>query len=222
MSTDVGPGAAAATTTGHAAFAPIAVGAVAGLAWAAGFRGFMVEIAGPESTVEWIGTFVGILLPGFVTGALLGWAEHLRQTGGRRGWRWLALAPLAFVAATPGVLVSVFTEGGIGGGAIAVPLFAMAGGYAVSGRGHAWARAVAGAVALVPIVGWTAAAAVVGGDRLALTTARGAWVALLFSSFVAALALGCAIPHRTVVRRVEPAGSRPAGGTETDAPGVAT
>jgi hypothetical protein len=200
MSTDVRPGAAA-TTTGHAAFAPIAVGAVAGLAWAAGFRGFMAEIAGPESTVEWTGTFVGILLPGAVTGALLGWAEHLRQTGGRRGWRWLALAPLAFVAATPGVLVSVFTEGGIGGGAIAVPLFAMAGGYALSGRGRAWIRAVAGLVALAPIVGWTAAAATVGDG---LTTPRGAWVTVLFASFVAVLALACAIPHRAVAGRTPP------------------
>ncbi len=43
MSTDVGPGVAAATTTGHAAFAPIAVGAVAGLAWAAGFRGHFIR-----------------------------------------------------------------------------------------------------------------------------------------------------------------------------------
>lgn len=97
-----------------------------------------------------------------VTGALLGWAEHLRRTGGRRGWRWLVLAPLAFVAATPGVLVSVFTEGGIGGGAIAVPLFAMAGGYALSGRGRAWTMAVAGLIAPVPIVGWTVAAATIG------------------------------------------------------------
>jgi hypothetical protein len=199
MSTDIGPGTAT-TTTRRAAFPPIAVGAVAGLAWAAGFRGFMVEIAGPESTVGWSGTFVGILLPGVVTGALLGWAEHLRQTGGRRGWRWLALAPLTFVAATPGVLVSVFTEGGIGGGAIAVPLFAMAGGYAVSGRGRAWTRVAAGFVGLVPIVGWTAAAALVDGGS-GLATPRGAWVTVLFTSSVAVLALACAIPHRPVIRR---------------------
>jgi hypothetical protein len=190
------------TDARRAAAAPIAVGAVAGLAWAAGFRGFMAEIAGPGSTVEWAGTFGGILLPGLVTGALLGWAEHVRRTGGRRGWRWLALAPLTFIAATPGVLVSVFTDGGIGGGAIAVPLFAMAGGYAVSGRGRARTRVVTGLFALVPIVGWPVAAAVMGGDALA--TPRGAWVTVLFVSFVAVLALGCAIPHRPVVRRTLP------------------
>lgn len=186
----------ATATARRAALAPIAVGAVAGLAWAAGFRGFMVEIAGAESAVEWTGTFAGILLPGAVTGGLLGWAEHLRRTGGHRHARWLALAPLTFVVATPGVLVSVFTDGGIGGGAIGVPLFAMAGGYALGGRGRVWSRALAGAVALLPIVGWAAAAGAVGGDRLALVTPRGAWVAVLFGSFLAVLALGCAIPHR--------------------------
>jgi len=203
MTTDIGP-----TSTRPAAYAPIAIGAVAGLAWAGGFRGFMAEIAGPASTVDWTGTFVGILLPGVVTGALLGWAEHLRRTGGRRGWRWLALAPLAFVAATPGVLVSVFTDGGLGGGAIAVPLFAMAGGYAVSGRGRGWTRALAGIVAISPMVGWAVAAGAIGGESLAITTPRGAWVALLFASAVAVLALGCAIPHRPVVRPAEPVGFR--------------
>jgi hypothetical protein len=33
----------------------------------------MAEIAGAESTVEWVGTFEGILLLGTVTGGLLGW-----------------------------------------------------------------------------------------------------------------------------------------------------
>ena len=94
----------------EAAMRLIVIGAICGLAWAAGFRGFMAEVAGPASSVEWGGTFWGILLPGLVTGALLGWAEHLRRTGGRRGWRWLALAPLSFVVATPGVLVSVFVD----------------------------------------------------------------------------------------------------------------
>jgi len=175
----------------------VAIGAVCGLAWAAGLRGYMAVIAGPETDASWTGTFGGILLPGLVTGALLGWAEHLRVTGGRRGWRWLALAPLTFVLATPGVLVSVFTDGGIGGGAIAVPLFGMAGGYALSGRGPAWSRAIAGLFALLPIVGWVIGASAIGGG-LAVGNPRGAWVAVLFGSFIAVLSLGCAIPHRPV------------------------
>ena len=59
------------------------IGAVSGLAWAAGLRGLMAEIAGADSGVDWIGTFVWVLLPGLLVGLLLGWAEHLRRTGGR-------------------------------------------------------------------------------------------------------------------------------------------
>ena len=57
---------------------PVLVGAVCGLAWAASLRAFMAEFAGPESTFDWFGTFEGVLLPGAVVGALLGWAAHLR------------------------------------------------------------------------------------------------------------------------------------------------
>lgn len=174
------------------------IGAVCGLAWAAGLRAVMAEIAGPASTFDWMGTFEGILLPGVITGALLGWAEHLRRTGGRSGWRWLALAPLAFIAATPAVLISVFADGGLGGGAIAVPLFGMAGGYALSGRGRPWARVVAGAIALSPVPVWLILAPLIG-SGLAVGNPRGAWVAALFLSSLAVLSAACAIPHRPVV-----------------------
>jgi hypothetical protein len=199
MTADVEPAAPTTVPTARGgALAPIAIGAVAGLAWAAGFRAFMIEVAGAaNSTFQWYGTFAGILLPGAVTGALLGWAEHLRRTGGRRGWRWLALAPLVFVVPTPSVLVSVFTDGGIGGGAIGIPLFAMAGGYAVSGRGPRWARAVAGLLGLVPVLGFPIVGAVVDGG---IATAREGWGLVLFSSSTAVLALGCAIPHLPVLR----------------------
>lgn len=173
------------------------IGAICGLAWAAGFRGFMAEVAGPGSAVDWAGTFGGILVPGMVAGALLGWAEHCRRTGGRRAWRWLASAPLVFVAATPGAVVSVFIDG-IGGGALAIPVFGMAGGYALSGRGPAWSRACCAVVALIPIPAWAVSASLVGGSALALDTPRGAWVAVLFYSFLAVSALACSIPHRRI------------------------
>lgn len=181
----------------------IVIGAVCGLAWAAGFRGLMAEIAFPNSTFEWFGTFEGILLPGVVAGGLLGWAEHLRRTGGRRGWRWLALGPLAFLVATPGVLVSVVVDGGIGGGAIAIPLFGMAGGYALSGRGPVWGRALAAVFAVAPVAGWPVIASLISDGRLAIDTPRGAWVAVLFASFMAVLALGSAIPHRATIARAQ-------------------
>jgi hypothetical protein len=50
----------------------VLVGGVCGLAWAAGLRGFMAQIAGSESSVDWAGTFGWILLPGIGVGALLG------------------------------------------------------------------------------------------------------------------------------------------------------
>ena len=65
----------------------VLLGGLFGLAWAAGMRGFMAQIAQEDSNVSWSGTFGYILLPGLLIGMLLGWAEHLRNTGGRRGWR---------------------------------------------------------------------------------------------------------------------------------------
>jgi hypothetical protein len=173
-------------------------GGVCGLAWAAGLRGAMAELAGAESTVSWSGTFVWILLPGVAVGALLGWAEHLRRTGGRRGWRWLALSPLLFASvlfSDPTDLLQFFRDG-IGGGALAVPLFGMLGGYALSTRGPLWARLAGRAVVLSPIA--AGAVAVLIGVPV---TAHGTWLGLYFYSFCLVLAMACTIPHRPVSAR---------------------
>ena len=171
----------------------VLVGAVCGVAWAASLRTLMAEFAGAESTFDWFGTYEGILLPGAVVGGLLGWAAHLQRCG-HRAPRWLVVAPLAFVLATPTVVVSVFVDG-LGGGALAVPVVGIAGGYALAGRGPRWIRWVAGAVALLPVPGWLVAASIVGGP-LALGAPRGAWLAVLFVSLLAVLCLGCTLPHR--------------------------
>jgi|GEM_PF-1749690 len=174
------------------------VGGLCGLAWAAGLRGFMAQIAGTASGVDWAGTFAWILLPGIGVGALLGWAEHLRASGGRRGWRWLALSPLLFsaiVLSRPLDLLSIFQDG-VGGGAIGVPLYGMLGGYALSGRGPRWARTLSGAAALTAIPIWALTVTSFAGPGLALDTPRGAWVAVYHWSFLAVLMLACAIPHR--------------------------
>jgi len=198
----------------------VTVGAVCGLAWAAGLRGFMAEIAGPASGVEWVGTFGWILVPGVLTGALLGWAEHLRRTGGRRGWRWLATAPLLFagvlvhglVTAPGGLMAGLeqFAANPLGGGAIGVPLFGMISGYALSGRGPLWGRVAGGVVGLTAIPIWALTVTGFAGPDLAVTTPRGAWVALYYWSFLAVLAFGGAIPHRPVIRP-------PDGGSPPDA-----
>lgn len=207
--TDVAPiataGRPAATTPHRFGSAPgegygwrlIVLGGVAGLAWAAGFRGFMAQVT-PESVVHWAGTFGYILAPGLAVGILLAWAEHLRRTGGRRGWRWLALAPLLFAAvllSRPLDIGSVFVDG-IGGGALGIPLLALAGGYAMSGRGPIIARLVCGVVALAPVPIWILTVTSFAGPELAVTTPRGAWVALYLYTFLGLLMAASSIPHR--------------------------
>jgi hypothetical protein len=194
--------AGAAGTT--AASAPlIAIGATCGLAWAAGFRAYMIELVGIGSTFTWDGTVGAILLPGAIVGGLLGWAEALRRAGDDQRRRWLALAPLVFAVAPlmrPGAVVELFTTGN-GGAAIGVVLLGIGGGYAISGRGRRWGRIIAGvlsgaalgAVALMP--------AIIGGDRLSIAQPRGAWLTVLAASFLALLVLASSIPFRAAESR---------------------
>jgi hypothetical protein len=179
----------------------VLLGGLCGLAWAAGLRGFMAQIVHEDSSVSWSGTFGYVLLPGLVIGSLLGWAEHLRSTGGRRRWRWLALSPLLFVAVLfsegPLGVLGVF-EDGLGGGAIGVPLYAMAGGYAISGRGPRWGRLACGSLVLTAIPIWALTVESFAGADLAVTTPRGLWVALYYWSFLALSMVAAAIPHRPV------------------------
>jgi hypothetical protein len=115
-------------------YAKLMIGGACGLTWATGLRGLMAQVAGQESTVSWISTFGFILMPGVVVGVLLGWAEHLRTTGGRPGWRWLALSPFLFAFFNPA--------------AVAVALIGTAGGHAVSRRGPLWTRIASGLFAV--------------------------------------------------------------------------
>lgn len=177
----------------------VLLGGLCGLAWAAGFRGLMAQIVHEDSSVSWSGTFGYILLPGLLIGLLLGWAEHLRRTGGRRGWRWLALSPLLFAAILfsegPFGVLGIF-EDGLGSGAIGVPLVAMAGGYAISGRGPRWGRFACGVLALTTIPIWALTVKSFAGADLAVTTPRGLWVALYYDAFLALFVVAAAIPHR--------------------------
>jgi hypothetical protein len=150
----------------------------------------MAQVAGFQSTVSWTFTFGFILLPAVVVGVLLGWAEHLRTTGGRPGWRWLALSPLALA---------------VSAGALGVAALGMAGGYALSRRGPVWARIACGLFAISVIPVWAVVAVPAGGSRLALDTPRGLWAALYLYSFLAVLALASSIPHRTVIAVSGPA-----------------
>lgn len=174
----------------------IAVGAACGLAWAASLRGWMVQIAGNESTFSWHGTFALILLPGVVVGALLGWAEYLRRT--RALWdrrpRWLVASPLLLASALldPKIFQALI-KSGTGGGALGVVITGLLGGYALSHRGRLWPRMVSGLLALVFIV----SSAAIGAAKAPLITAHGAWVAVQIVSLLVVLCLACSIPYRT-------------------------
>lgn len=162
----------------------------------------MAQIVGEDSTVNWSATVGYVLCPGVVIGLLLGWAEHLRRTGGRRHWRWLAISPVLFMAVLfsegPLGVFGIF-EDGLGGGAIGVPLYAMAGGYAISGRGPRWGRLACGVLALTSIPIWALTVESFAGADLAVTTPRGLWVAIYYYSFLALFMVAAAIPHRTAV-----------------------
>ncbi|MGN6502545.1 MAG: hypothetical protein ACTHKX_06540 [Pseudolysinimonas sp.] len=171
------------------------IGAGLGVTWAASLRGYMAALAGFESTVNWLGTFVLILIPGAAVGALLGWAEAERRRGRRRSW--VAFVPLVFpvvALAAPGALVA-FLRTGIGGGSIALVVTAMLLGYAISGRGPRVARILTGVVATLGLAG-TALGGVLVRSQLAITTPRGLWVAILGVGLTAVFGAACSIPHR--------------------------
>lgn len=167
------------------------VGALAGLAWAAGLRALMAEVAG-VSHVSWYGTFGAVLFPGAVAGALLGtaWARaasgHLHRIG------WFALAPLVFAVLAPSP------------GQLAFAVLVMAGAYGIGARGAGWRRALGAVIGVAFVVALVVSISLAGGPRLALTTPRGAWVATLGVSLTVVLLLAEAVPIRASRRDREP------------------
>ena len=78
-------------------------------------------------------------------------------------------------------ILSVFQDG-LGGGALGVPLFGMAGGYALAGS-LTWVRALRGVVAMSTIPIW-ALTATSFAPHLAVDSPRGAWTALYYYSLL--------------------------------------
>ena len=181
----------AATSTRRTLIGLLGAGAVLGVAWSSSLRAFMAQLAGPDSTLTWLGTFLGVILPGGVVGALIGWAEHLRRNGGRRGWRWLAFTTGQRDAAEHAeqgdadrsAALSASHQGGDG-----------AGQGQCRDREPLRLRIPCGVIAfaLVP-------AAYLGPPmrpELDPATPLGAWVATHFSALFITLAIACAIPLR--------------------------
>jgi len=164
----------------------IMIGAVAGIAWAASLRGFMQELAGPGSTFTFTGTFGIIISTGTVVGALLGWAEYQHRVGHQH--KLLILAPL-LIGVVPDLATAALDPAPIG-----LALLAMAGGYAISGRGPLGTRIVAGIINLAGVA--VTFLAPKPSPDLATTTPHGLWFGTLGASLGAVLALACAIPMR--------------------------
>ena len=182
----------------------IGIGGLCGLAWAGGLRSFMAAVVGPDSQVTWVNTVVWILLVGAIVGALLGHAAWGCSAG--RPSPALTCAPLLFAGVLlPGLLhPTTMFDGGIGGGAIGVPLLGMAGAYALAGR-RTWARAVCGSLFLAGMTLWVVVADDVGGPGFALDTARGLWATLLYLGLLATLALAASIALRSSANPLVPA-----------------
>ena len=175
-----------------------AVGALAGLAWAASLRGYMSELGGFASQVTWMGTFVGVLLPGVLVGATLGAATAIEPTGrGRTALRWCAASPLLFAIIPllfPDAVVVLLTQG-LGSGAAGVALAAVAGGYAVGGR-RTWARIALGLLSVLALVGLAWSIPLTGSPRVAIDTARAWWAIALVTSLMLLLMIAAATPFR--------------------------
>ena len=178
----------------------VLIGALLGIAWAAGFRAYMVELAGDESTFSWYATFVGLLGAAGIVGGLLGLADHIRRTGGRPHWRWLALSPLILALlplTVPGTLALL--SQGIGTAGIGVAIIAIGIGYAFGGRGRTWLRSVIGVVAFAAVVALVAMTPVISEGRVSFAEPRGAWAGTLALTSILVLGLATSIPFRPVL-----------------------
>lgn len=184
----------------------IGVGAVSGVAWAAALRAWMAELTGFMSTFSW-GTFVGVLLPGLVVGAAIGWASGVGtdtstpeiSKGERRMLRWCAASPLAFAVAPllrPGAVAELLSQG-LGGGALLVAITAIVGGYGFAGGRPAPARLICAILAVgISVVGALLTGPLLRGTALALTSPRGAWLAVFDLALMLVLIGAASIPFR--------------------------
>ncbi|MFL4479972.1 hypothetical protein ACIPUB_17050 [Paeniglutamicibacter sp. ORCA_105] len=178
----------------------IILGAAAGLAWSATMRMYMRNLVGDASRVNPRNTIVGIMLPGAITGAMLAHSADLRAADPERNLDRFSASPLVFAACTlplPGLLRKLI-ETGEGSNAIATPLFGMAGGMVLAGRGPLWARIAAGTI----VAGHIPLLAAMGPKFFMTSPPTGrervgfAVNTLIYGACMAALAAACSIPLR--------------------------
>lgn len=129
------------------------IGAAVGLAWATSPRAWMAHVAlgfGAWPRYTWEGTFLAVLLPAVLVGALIGLDRQSRRDS-RGGVPLIVWSPL-FLVAGPALVaddfVATLVATGEGSGAMAVVVIGVCGGWALSGRGPVWGRAISGLVAV--------------------------------------------------------------------------
>lgn len=107
------PTTTASTEAGRLEFPrrEMACGAVLGLAWASSMRAMMAEVAASDGGSHFsIATFIFLLPPGTVVGALFAWVLTSPRDGVRSAPRWLVWTPMFLCldpAATPFMLATV-------------------------------------------------------------------------------------------------------------------
>ena len=183
--------------TGRGAGVFVLAGTVLGLAWGCSFRGWMSIFAIQQGAVphySWEGTFGAVILPAGIIGGVLGWAEYARRTGGRRYWRYTALAPFLFIGFaiiyTPNFF-QILSNTAEGSGALWTVAVGLAGGYAFSGRGPLWARIAAGISSAGTVAVFAVGTAIRDGMQ-----PREVFAGLTFALLMIVWIAACSIPHR--------------------------
>jgi hypothetical protein len=178
----------------------LGVGAFLGSAWGTSLRAWMTILAlefGDYPVFTWDGTFLMIVLPSTLMGLLLGGANYAAYIRGNKRWRWAAISPILLVIGPlifmPDFIPTLLEEG-LGGGAIAVALVGLFGGYGLSSLGKRWLRGLLLLLAL--IVTCATPYALFFADNLGRLTARQMFGALHFITLMILLMVATNLPYR--------------------------
>lgn len=165
--------------------AEMACGAVFGLAWASSMRAMMSELAASDGGSHFsILTFIFLLAPGALLGAVIAWVLTPDRPGMRPAPRWLVWCPMimcADPAAAPFMLATI----GVG--------------WVAGGRGTRKSRLWVGIPSVLFWIALLIMALVI--PPSILSSLRDAWVGILLFSLLGSLM----IVEAMVVRRLAPA-----------------
>ena len=173
-----------------------ALGGLVGLAWATSLRAWMTHLAIEFDTwpvLTWEGTFLAVLMPAVVVGALIGldFSKRVRSKSLRALVAWSPLLLLVGPALLADDFVGTLMDTGEGGGAIGVVVIGMTGAVCFARRGPVWSRFAAGLVA----VGVTGAMAYLFYFAEGIS-ASGTFGAIYLVVLMSWLAVGSSLPMR--------------------------